>query len=173
MLIDILVLAVSAISLYTDLSRRKIYNSVLAPAVFIALGYHLHTGGLAGVKFSLSGLGLGLALLFIPYCTGGMGAGDVKLLGTIGSLKGPVFAFYAFLAGALAGGIIALFCLYKNKKLFQALVKIFSHIPLPIIVLLKLRSNTEFETGENEEFNISIPYGAAIVTGTLVAYFVR
>jgi prepilin peptidase CpaA len=46
-------------------------------------------------------------LLVIPFALGGIGAGDVKLLGIIGALKGPDFVFIAFLAAAITGGIMS------------------------------------------------------------------
>lgn len=169
MYIDIVVLLVSGISLYTDLTRRKIYNWVLLPAVLLALGYHIYTGGMTGARFSLGGLLLGLSLLLIPYSAGGIGAGDVKLLGTIGSLKGPAFIFNAFLAGALAGGVLSLFFLIKHKKAVITLKKIFSSFFLPVSVA----SSSLTDNAEGDVENSSIPYGAAIAIGTLVAYFVR
>lgn len=169
MFIDIIVFLVTGVCLYTDLTRRKIYNSVLLPAVLLATCYHLYMGGLAGWWFSIKGLAAGLALLLIPYTAGGIGAGDVKLLGTIGSLKGPAFIFNAFLAAAIAGGILALFYLAKDKRLAVALKKIMYPLFLPVGIARS--ALTGDPAGEDKRS--AIPYGAAIAVGTLAAYFVR
>ena len=49
-----------------------------------------------------------MGLFIILYLMGGMGAGDVKLMGAVGSILGPHMVFMAALCTALAGGIYAL-----------------------------------------------------------------
>jgi len=167
MFADIILLIITAICIITDLIYRKIYNMVLLPAVILAACYHLYTGGLPAVFFSMEGLFLGLALLLIPYLMGGIGAGDVKFLAAIGALKGPSFVFVTFLAGAVAGGILAVFYLIKNKKLLFTVKKLF---------LTFLNRYVYFQNQPavpEDEQSSTLPYGAAIAIGTLAAYFVR
>jgi prepilin peptidase CpaA len=64
--------------------------------------------GWSGVLLALAGWGSGLLLLFPFYALGGMGAGDVKLLGAFGAWLGPEGALWTALFGALAGGVLAL-----------------------------------------------------------------
>ncbi|MCL6638086.1 MAG: A24 family peptidase [Firmicutes bacterium] len=169
MLIDMILFLVTAACLYTDITRRKIYNCVLFPAVLLAAGYHTWTGGMAGGWFSLRGLALGLALLLIPYFAGGIGAGDVKLLATIGSLKGPAFVLQAFLAGAIAGGVLALIYLLRDKRLPEVLRKTVTIFLLPAYPAGPGGAGRPPE----EVKSTTIPYGAAIAAGTLAAYLVR
>jgi len=51
---------------------------------------------------------LGMGLFIILYLMGGMGAGDVKLIGAVGSMLGPYMVLTAVLCTALIGGICAL-----------------------------------------------------------------
>lgn len=168
MFTDIVLLITAVICIFTDITKRKIYNLVLFPAVILAIGYHIYANGLTGGYFSLKGLSLGLALLFIPYSMGGIGAGDVKLLAAIGALKGPFFTFNTFLAGAIAGGILAIFFLVKRKKLIVTLKRIF----LPQFVSYGFLQNHPSDFDEVDKNN-TIPYGAAIAIGAATAYFVR
>ncbi len=70
-------------------------------------------GGLGG---ALLGTLLGLGLLLPVYAIGGMGAGDVKMTMGFGSWIGAFYGaptglwiiFYAFCAGTIVGGLIAL-----------------------------------------------------------------
>jgi len=167
MFLDIVFFLVTGTCLYTDIAKRKIYNFILLPAVILAACYHLYAGGLPAVFFSMEGLFLGLALLLIPYLMGGIGAGDVKFLAAIGALKGPSFVFATFLAGAVAGGILAVFYLIKNRKLLFTAKK---------LLLLFLNRYAPFQNCPavpEDEPGSTLPYGAAIAIGTLVAYFVR
>lgn len=167
MFIDIVFFLLTVTCLCTDLAKRKIYNSVLLPAVLLAFGYHLYAGGLPEVFLSLEGLSLGLALLIIPYLMGGIGAGDAKFLAAIGALKGPSFIFITFLAGAIAGGILAIFYLVRNRKLLFTIKKLF----LPFTVRYGFFQS--YHPDSEVEQSSTIPYGAAIALGSAIAYFVR
>lgn len=91
-----------------DLRFQRIPNVVTYPTMLIAMMYHSITHGLDGLFFSAGGLGLGTGILVIPYFMGGMGAGDAKLLGAVGSILGPWGVLTAFLFTALVGGLYAL-----------------------------------------------------------------
>ncbi|KUK84145.1 MAG: prepilin signal peptidase PulO [Pelotomaculum thermopropionicum] len=168
MFIDLVVFLVTGVCFYTDFTRRKLYNLVLFPAVFLGAGYHTCTNGINGCCFSLQGLAAGLALLLIPYCAGGVGAGDVKFLGAVGALKGPVFIFYAFLAGAIAGGLLSLLYLLKNKSMTRVLIKIIRPFAKTGIYRRFI-----YQYHEADDKNVAIPYGAAIAVGIITAYLVR
>ena len=94
-----------------DLRTRRIPNKITAPAAVlaIALGTALNPGGewgrlLAGV---LAGGFLLVAALIKP---GGMGMGDVKLLGVMGLFLGAPVAialFIALVASVLTGAVLA------------------------------------------------------------------
>jgi prepilin peptidase CpaA len=103
-------------SAVNDLRVQKVPNLLTYPTMIGAITYHGLTNGLEGLLFSLSGLGLGTAVLLLPYLFGGMGAGDVKLMGASGAVLGMKGVFIAFLITALAGGIYALILVVANSK---------------------------------------------------------
>jgi prepilin peptidase CpaA len=70
--------------------------------------YYTITGGGAGLLFSLGGLATGVAVLFILFLMGAMGAGDAKLMGAIGALSGTHAVLNAALFSMVAGGVYAL-----------------------------------------------------------------
>jgi prepilin peptidase CpaA len=169
MAIDIVMVMLIVICVFTDLTKSKIYNKVLFPAVITALAYHIYNSGMSGGLFSIKGLFIGMALLLVPYLMGGIGAGDVKFLGAIGAFKGSAFIFVAFLAGAIAGGIMAVFYLLKNKKLSFTIKKLLS----PFLYRYGLIAD-QTENSEESNSNSSFPYGVAIAVGAAAAaYFVR
>ena len=64
---------------------------------------------------------LGIALLILFHLLGGMGGGDVKLMGAVGAFLGPKGVLIAFLATALIGGIYALILLSFHGQLGKTL----------------------------------------------------
>lgn len=104
----------------TDFRSRVIPNWLTLPAVMGGIAYHSAVNGMSGFIFSIEGVLLGFALLILFYLAGGMGAGDVKLLGAVGSLLGPKGLFLVFIYTAIAGGIIALALLWWKGHLTVA-----------------------------------------------------
>jgi prepilin peptidase CpaA len=58
---------------------------------------------------SVVGWTVGIAIFFLPFALGGLGAGDVKLLGAIGAWLGPMNAVWVGLYAGAAGGVLAIF----------------------------------------------------------------
>jgi prepilin peptidase CpaA len=94
----------------------------------------LSGSGDGGIGASLAGTALAAALLLPVYAIGGMGAGDVKMTMGFGAWIGAIYGlpagvdhpgalwiiFYAFCAGTIIGGVIALGMIvvrgqYKNN----------------------------------------------------------
>jgi prepilin peptidase CpaA len=92
----------------TDLSMRRVPNAVLLPALMTALFLNSVVDGLGGLVDSIAGLAVGLLMLMPLHVLGRMGAGDIKLLGVVGSILGAWGAIVAGLATMMAGGILAL-----------------------------------------------------------------
>lgn len=169
MAMDMLLLTVIVISLYTDLRYKKIYNWIVIPATILALSYHTYTGGPWELWWSIKGLFLGMALLFIPFAMGGMGAGDVKLLGFIGACGGPGFVWLTFLGTASIGGLVALVILFKSGRLQSSLQAVW----YTVLSFFGLAPKVNMFGTLEAQNTIVLPYGVAITAGTVVAFLVR
>ena len=161
---DLLLLVVLLICCYTDLKERKILNIIVFPATLIALIVHLFLQGSGGALFWVKGTLVGLALLFIPFAMGGIGAGDVKLLGVVGSFKGAFFVFKAFLCAAILGGVFSFLFLLKEKRLKKTLCNLGSALKVFLFSCFRI---CNFGSLENDDI-AALPYGLAIVLGTIV-----
>ncbi len=159
---DYLLIFLISVCVYTDISKNRIYNIVLLPFVFAALLTSLYIGGVSQLLWNVKGLLLGLALLFIPFALGGMGAGDVKLLGAVGALKGPVFVLSVFLTGAVAGGLLSLLIMIRTGRLKVAILQ-----PLTRFRPANLASS---ELYSRETLALTIPYALAIGSGVILTY---
>ena len=102
-----------------DLHQRRIPNALTLPVIVGGMIYWSYLNGVDGFMHSTGGLLLGFAFLLPVYLFGGMGAGDVKLMGAVGSILGPQGVFIAFLYSAIAGGVYALFVLARSRVLKQ------------------------------------------------------
>jgi prepilin peptidase CpaA len=88
-------------------------------------GHVVANDGVGGLGAALAGTALGFALLLPMYAIGGMGAGDVKMTMGFGSWAGAFFGLegglclwvilYAFCAGAIIGGVIALAMIFVRR----------------------------------------------------------
>src|SRR4029079_6556305 len=86
-----------------DIRTRRIPNLLTFGGAASAFVYFVIMHGFSGLGQSAAGWAVGLALFMPIFLLGGMGAGDVKLLGAVGAWLGPacalLWAFFAVLAG--------------------------------------------------------------------------
>lgn len=146
----------------TDLSVRRIPNAVLFPALMTALFLNSVSGGLAGLADSVIGLALGLLMLMPLHVLGRMGAGDIKLLGVVGSILGGWGAIVAGLATMMAGGILAvlyMMWLFAKPGIVSSISRALHYV-----------TGKAAAPGDNATWQAvraaEIPYAVAIAAGT-------
>lgn len=166
-MVDLSLLIVLSAALYTDFRARTISNRIILAGITAGLILNFFLSGPYGLLFSVKGFLIGIALLFLPFAAGGIGAGDVKLMGIIGSLKGIEFAFIAFLASALAGGILSLMVLVLKGRLWVTMRNLFR--VLKFLFFPGLRANSLSLLIETSP-GIRVPYAPAIAIGTILSY---
>jgi prepilin peptidase CpaA len=158
--ISIILAAALLTATVTDLKSRRIYNWLTFPLMLAGLVFHFGVGGLDGLYMSAAGLGLGLAVMILPFLLGMMGAGDVKLMAGIGAWVGASTILTAFVFTCLAGGVYALGVLMVHRE--QA-GQVLANIKNFFINFLATRSLTY------TPISAALPrlcYGVAIAAGT-------
>jgi len=154
---------------WIDYSQRRVpncLNALIAAAGFAAQAYFC---GVSGVWQGMLGLGVGFAVLIVPWLMHGMGAGDVKLMMAIGVWLGPWLTFVAFCAGALVGGVIAVVMILSTKRQWHAYANL-----LTIVHKVSSRSTVFSDYGSAASFGQTsqlLPYGVPLTIGTLIVFF--
>jgi prepilin peptidase CpaA len=150
---------VLVLAVWFDVSRSRIPNWLTVGGVAAALVVR----GFMGIEALWAGLlggTLGLALGILLFAVGAMGAGDGKLLATVGSFLGfGVFVQALPLIGA-AGGALALVVTIRNGTLLPTLLR-FRELVYYVVSLGRI--------GERRTLAmpgaVTIPYGVAVAAG--------
>jgi prepilin peptidase CpaA len=154
-----------------DLSRRRIPNRLLAIGLVGALVLHLVSGPPSGLlTMYLAGFGVGL-LMFLPlYLLGGMAAGDVKLMATVGALTGPALACQISLATYVAGGILACLIVLCKRRTREAA----ANVGALLRPMLMRWGGAPLAGGAAAPPSVGgMPYALAIAAGTLCVLWIR
>jgi len=108
MVFQYLALAVAVVAAACDLRSRKIPNILTFTSALVAVCLHGYMGGWREAGLAVGGLVVGVALFFPFFAVGGLGAGDVKLLGAVGAFVGPFATVWVALYASISGGLMAL-----------------------------------------------------------------
>jgi prepilin peptidase CpaA len=108
MLINLMALLIIWSSAIWDLHQRRIPNHLVMAGAATGILLQGMLAGPSGVLAAMTGMLVGLAILMPGYLMGFTGAGDAKLMASIGTFLGPMGVFQAALASILVGGVIAL-----------------------------------------------------------------
>ncbi len=135
-----------------DLFTKKIPNWWTFPTMLLALGFHFWWQGWDGLGHSFLGLLLGLSLFLPLYILNIMGAGDVKLLMSIGAWGGVAFTLQVALASIAIGGVYAFFITLFSGRLLPLMRSSFHFVLSKIVhgfppATLDVNKNHKFSFG--------------------------
>lgn len=105
----------------SDVRTLRIPNALTGPAILAGLALNAWGFGWGGVQASLGGFALAIVLLLGPFAAGGVGAGDVKMMGAVGALLGPRLVLLSLLVGIALGGVFAVVHLARIARLREKL----------------------------------------------------
>lgn len=174
---DGVLLAMLGVALYTDVTRRKVYNWCTLPAIGLGLLISFVAGATkpaqgnwiadvlgAPLIDSLMGLALALAIFGVAYLLHALGGGDVKLMCAIGAVKGLRFFLDAAVFTACAGAVIAIVVLIWRGRLWQGLKR------SVLVFCFWSRKKQDADSPAGAAETMTIPYVWAIAAGTLAAW---
>lgn len=146
---EIFLLLISTTGGVYDLKSRRIPNWLTFGTFFVVLAFSIVQLNLNHLLNCALGFIVGILLLIIPYLMGGMGAGDVKLLGAIGSIVGFKSIILIFVYSAICGLFLGLIWIFSNTGHLKFLITTGQILP----------------TVDKKQ---KVPYGVAITLGTIL-----
>ena len=169
-----LILAITLVAVGTaairDIKKKVIPNIITYPLIAGGLILNTVLFGLEGFKNSVFGLLILIAILFIPFAFGWLGAGDVKLYAGIAAFNGMWFGIFTLLYSSLVGGVIALIIVISRGELGLTLINLSSSL---LNVKMNLLEGKLPQSDDISTTGIKFPYGLAIFMGTVVTYLLR
>jgi prepilin peptidase CpaA len=120
--------------------------------------------GWTGLKDSLLGVALGLALLLPFVLLRSLGAGDWKLAGALGAFTGPGLLVNLLLASVLVAGVMAVVLVIYKRRTRQT-VRNIGHILVSLVTFRLPGTQVSLDNPDS----LKIPYGVALAF-TVVLY---
>lgn len=147
----------------TDLRSRRIPNWLTVPGLLAGVIANTVLGGWSGLRTSLLGAALGLALLLPFVLLHSLGAGDWKLAGALGAFTGPGVLMDLLLVSVFVAGIMALVLVIYMGRVRQTMKNI-GHI---LISLVTFRLPGDQVSLDNPA-SLKVPYGVALAFTVLL-----
>jgi len=154
------VAVVLTMAVYLELKESRIPNWLTVSGMLVGLAVGYLPGGIS-LRSSVLGLLMGFGFMFVFYMFGGIGGGDVKLMGAVGALVGHGLIGPTLIYTAIVGGFMAVMVLIWQKSFWSGLKR-------GMRMLIRGRPQ---EAAQEERKPTTIPYGIAIAAGCLLAMF--
>jgi len=159
----LLLVPMAVFIIYYDVRYRRIPNLLVLGLLIGGLTINISFGGLSGALTSVEGFALAFLPMFLIHLFGAMGAGDVKLFAAVGSVIGVSMVPLTFLVVVMLGAALAVYTMLRSGTVVSTLhgvLRIFVGImpgwEMPRFAIPPDRRHT-------------IPYGVAIMVGSLIA----
>ena len=151
------------VAVYVELKENRIPNwlTLSGMALGLLLGY---LRGTTVFWSSLGGLAIGFGFFFVFYVFGGVGGGDVKLMGAAGALMGADLVKPALFYTAVLGAFLAVLIVIWRKDFWVRLGLWFRRLAF---------WHQRPDAAAAEPAPITVPYGLAIAAGCLLAIIIK
>jgi prepilin peptidase CpaA len=148
-----------------DVRTRRIPNALSFPAIVAGLVVNTALAGSPGLAWSAAGLLTATVILFAPFALGGIGGGDVKMMGAVGAFVGPRVVLAAMAAGMILGGLVMMWVLARRGLLREKLMGTF----VMLRSALATRSLVPLKAPASDPGAIALPYSVPLALGTVAA----
>jgi prepilin peptidase CpaA len=157
-------LGVLALAVWFDVRERRIPNGITVAGTLAALGLRAALGG-GALESGLLGLSLGLFLGLLFFAAGAMGAGDGKLLATVGALLGIQALVWCLPLIGGFGGLLVLATSARQRTLRPTFVR-FRDLLFHVASLGRIGERRTLASPGA----VAVPYGVAVAAGAAMAW---
>jgi prepilin peptidase CpaA len=154
----------SLIAGWTDLRSRRIPNWLTVPGLLIGVTANTVLGRWAGLRASLLGAAVGLALLLPFVLLRSLGAGDWKLAGALGAFVGPGILLDMLLGSVFVAGVMAVGLVIYKGRVRQTFINI-GHILISLVTFRLPDARVSLDNPDS----LKVRYGVALAL-TVVLY---
>jgi prepilin peptidase CpaA len=153
-----------ALCIAADVRTRRIPNLLSATGMVAGIVLNTVSFGPEGLIASMGGLLAAMALLLFPFAMGGLGGGDVKMMGAIGALLGLRVGLMALVVGLVLGGVVMVIHLTRLGRLRETLFSVATMLTVGV----SGRSLDPLRVSAAQPGAITLPYSVPLGLGTLI-----
>ena len=121
-------LCITGASVLYDLHAGRIPNGITAAGLLCGLAWQLFANGASGAILFFGGTALPLLVFGVFYFFRMIGAGDLKLLCTVGGFVGPGACFSCITAAVFFGGLISLAVMLHRRSFCRRMFCFFEYV---------------------------------------------
>jgi len=153
----------------TDVRTRRIPNYLSGSALVVGVLLNMACFGRWGLLNSLAGVCVAVGFLIGPFALGGIGGGDVKMMGAIGALLGPMLVLNALAVGLILGGVVMMVHLAGLGRLREKLAS----TARMVTGAWSEKSLTPLRLSDDDVAAITLPYSVPLGLGTVAVLLPR
>jgi prepilin peptidase CpaA len=157
-------LAVAGVAAWMDWRSRRIPNWLTVPSAFAGVLMNALAGGWPGAKASLEGLGLAMGVLLPLVLLRALGAGDWKLMTSLGAFLGLRRILLVLFLTVLIAGLMAFLEMIRRGRVKETLDNL--GVLIHGFFTFGLRGSPDF-TLDNPRL-LKLPFGVAAALATFV-----
>jgi len=162
----IVTLALTGVAGVWDWRSRRIPNWLTVSGVVAGITLHSVLQGWPGVRFSLAGMGLALALLLPLVYLRALGAGDWKLMGAVGALVGWQIFLVVLLGSIFVAGFMAVAQMIRADRVTETLRNLWALLKGFIAFGLVKNPNISLDNPGL----LKLPFGVAVAAATMACF---
>ncbi len=152
---------------WLDWRSRRIPNWLTVPVFLIGVAAHTIAFGWPGARTALEGALIPLVILLPVVLLRGLGAGDWKLMGALGSILGWKQILLVFLASIAAAGVMGVVQMIREKRMWRTLVNLGELVRG--FIIFGIRPHPEISLDNPQA--VALPFGVAAAAATALCYW--